>query len=92
MNISLTKELEELVTTKVASGRYHSASEVVREGLRLLEEHDLLRQARIEQLRKDIQVGIDQLDRGEGKAYDDVSLGQLFDDLKVKGKERLSRN
>ncbi len=40
MNVSLTPELEEFVAGKVESGRYTSASEVVREALRLLEEHD----------------------------------------------------
>jgi antitoxin ParD1/3/4 len=38
MNVSLTPELEKLVTRKVQSGLYQSASEVVREGLRLLED------------------------------------------------------
>ena len=42
MNVSLTKELEQLVNEKVKSGRYLSASEVVREALRLLEERDRL--------------------------------------------------
>jgi antitoxin ParD1/3/4 len=40
MNVSLTAELEKFVSAKVDSGRYSSASEVVREALRLLEEHD----------------------------------------------------
>ncbi len=40
MNVSLTPELEELVRHKVQSGRYLSASEVMREALRLLEERD----------------------------------------------------
>jgi len=40
MNVSLTPELENFVSAKVDSGRYNSASEVVREALRLLEEHD----------------------------------------------------
>jgi antitoxin ParD1/3/4 len=43
MNVSLTSELEEFVAGKVKSGRYSSASEVVREALRLLEEHDRTR-------------------------------------------------
>lgn len=59
MNISLTPELEKLVQDKVKSGRYHSASEVVREGLRLLEEQDLLRQVKLQKLREEIQKGID---------------------------------
>ena len=40
MNVSLTPELEKFVSTKVSTGRYNSASEVVREALRLLEEND----------------------------------------------------
>ena len=59
MNISLTPELEKLVQDKVKSGMYHSASEVVREGLRLLEEQDLLRQVKLQKLRAEIQKGID---------------------------------
>jgi len=59
LNVSLTPQLEELVRTKVASGMYNSASEVVREALRLLDEHDQIRLKRLESLRKDIQDGID---------------------------------
>ena len=66
MNVSLTPELEELVAQKVQSGRYQSASEVIREGLRLLEDHDRLRAAQLGEVRRKLQVGLDQLDRGEG--------------------------
>ena len=40
MNISLTPHLEEMIRAKIASASYNSASEVVREALRLLEEED----------------------------------------------------
>lgn len=60
MNISLTPELELFVTRKVESGMYQTASEVVRDGLRLLREHDDLHQSRLETLRKEIAVGIEQ--------------------------------
>jgi len=66
MNISLTPELERIVDDKVKSGRYASASEVIREGLRLLEEHDALKQQRLAEVRNKIDRGIEQLDRGEG--------------------------
>lgn len=66
MNVSLTPELEQLVTEKVESGRYTSASEVIREALRLLEEHDQLKQQRLAQVREKIDRGLQQLDAGEG--------------------------
>ena len=65
MNISLTEELEELVQRKVESGRYTSASEVVRAGLRLLEQEDELRETRLAAVRAEVQAGIDQAERGE---------------------------
>ena len=52
MNVNLTPQLEALVRQKVESGLYGSASEVVREALRLLDEQDRLRAARLEQLRE----------------------------------------
>ena len=66
MNVSLTPELEKLVQEKVKTGRYNSASEVVREALRLLEEQDQLRALRLEEVRKKIAEGLEALDRGEG--------------------------
>ena len=66
MNVSLTPELEKFVTSKVESGLYQSASEVIREGLRLLDDHDRLRQLHFNEVRNKIQTGLDQLDRGEG--------------------------
>lgn len=70
MNISLTPELEQLIHQKLTSGRYQSASEVVREALRLLEERDQLRALRLEELRSEIRVGIEQADRGETAPLD----------------------
>ncbi|MDX2241563.1 MAG: type II toxin-antitoxin system ParD family antitoxin [Leptolyngbyaceae cyanobacterium bins.302] len=58
MNVSLTPELEKYINDKVASGLYHSASEVIREGLRLLKDQDALREIRLNELRQQIQVGI----------------------------------
>jgi antitoxin ParD1/3/4 len=66
MNVHLTPELEALVQTKVKSGRYNSASEVVREALRLLEERDTLFDLRKEAIRQKIDAGWESLRRGEG--------------------------
>ena len=59
MHISLTSQLEKVVKEKVASGLYNSASEVVSEALRLLDDHDRLQQIKLERLRNDIQEGVD---------------------------------
>jgi len=59
MNINLTPQLEDLVRQKVASGLYTSASEVVREALRLMDEKDRLMGAKLDQLRQDIREGLD---------------------------------
>ncbi|HEV8041091.1 MAG TPA: type II toxin-antitoxin system ParD family antitoxin [Bryobacteraceae bacterium] len=66
MNVHLTPELEQLVHKKVKTGRYNSASEVVREALRLLEEYDGLRATQFGELRRRIDAGLASLDRGEG--------------------------
>jgi antitoxin ParD1/3/4 len=65
LNINLTPELENMVRQKVAGGLYNSASEVVREALRLMEAQDQLHAVRLEQLRQDIQEGLDSGSAGE---------------------------
>ena len=67
MNVNLTPQLEELVRAKVNSGLYTSASEVVREALRLMQEQDELRAVRLEELRREIRRG---LESGPGEAGD----------------------
>jgi antitoxin ParD1/3/4 len=58
LNVNLTPKLEGLIRQKVSSGRYNSASEVVREALRLMEAEDQLRAAKLQQLRHDIHEGL----------------------------------
>lgn len=65
MNVSLTTELEKFVTAKVESGRYNSASEVVREALRLLEEHDQARSVRLAGFNQELGRRLDALDQGQ---------------------------
>ncbi len=65
MNVSLTPELENLVNEKVKSGLYNSASEVIRESLRLLQEQDLLKEIRRNELRREIMLGVEQIRNGE---------------------------
>lgn len=65
MNVSLTPELEKFVTDKVASGRYTSASEVVREALRLLEREEKSRKEQLEEFNRELRRRIESADRGE---------------------------
>lgn len=65
MNVSLTPELDKFVAGKVESGRYTSASEVVREALRLLEEHDCARNTQIAAFNHELSARLVSLDRGE---------------------------
>jgi len=64
-NIALTPHFDRFVQSKVESGRYQSASEVVRDGLRLLEEREEQRQQSIGRMRQEIEVGWQQSERGE---------------------------
>ena len=65
MNVSLTKELEEFVRRGVESGRYRSATEVIRAGFRLLEREDDFRDTRLAAIRARVEEGIAQAERGE---------------------------
>ncbi len=65
MNVSLTTELKEMVEEKVKSGLYQTASEVVRDALRLLKEHDRERDMKLKALRREIAIGIKQAERGQ---------------------------
>ena len=65
MNVSLTPELERFVGAKVKSGRYNSASEVIREALRLLEEHEATRAAQLAEFNQQLGRRLAALDRRE---------------------------
>jgi len=80
MDISLTPELEQLIQDKVKSGRYLSASEVLREGLRLLDERDRLDEPSLAELKEKIREGIEELERGEGIDGEEV-FAELEEDI-----------
>ena len=88
MNVSLTPELEKLVAEKVASGLYTSASEVVREALRLLAESDRQPALRVHELREHIAKGL--ASAKAGRLTDGPAFGrQLLEKLgKLEGKRR----
>jgi len=65
MNISLTPDLEHYIQEKVNSGLYTSASEVVRESLRLLHTYEDLQKQRLDQMNAAIEIGLNQLQDGK---------------------------
>ena len=92
MNVSLTPELEKLVNDKVKSGRYNSASEVVREGLRLLQDQDELNRIRRDELRREIMLGVEQIRNGQYTTLEtDEDYANFFEGIKKRGREKLKQ-
>lgn len=75
MNVSLTPELEKIVALKVESGMYNSASEVVREGIRLLQQRDEMREMKLAALRRDIEEGVKASEEGRVRNGSEVMAG-----------------
>lgn len=84
-NINLTDRLDRFIETEVGSGRYGNASEVVREGLRLMERRKLEDRAKLKWLRGAVKEGLEQIDRGEFVEL--RSLDELEQHIDQLGKE-----
>ncbi len=78
------KHFEDLIDELIKSGRYASASEVICDGLGLLEDRELLRAAKIEALRAEIQKG---LDSGPGREFDGKTLAE---EIKARGRQEMA--
>ena len=76
-NINLTEHFDHFVEHQLSSGRYSNASEIVREALRLLEEQEQERGAKLKALRQAAKHGFDEIDQGKG--------------IVLKGKKAISR-
>jgi antitoxin ParD1/3/4 len=85
MNVSLTPELEQFVTERVRTSMYQTASEVVREGLRLLKERD----DELRQLRAAVRAGFEVIERVGFEEFDDATTVKLARDIKTRGRRRL---
>jgi antitoxin ParD1/3/4 len=64
-NVNLTKHWDEFIESGITSGRFSNASEVVREGLRLLEQREAEEKAKLEWLRAAVKEGFDDIERGD---------------------------
>ena len=71
-NVVLTKRQEKLIETLVESGRYQNASEVLRDGLRLVEQREAEESAKLTVLREAARVGFAALDRGAFKEFESI--------------------
>jgi antitoxin ParD1/3/4 len=87
-NVNLTDHFDRFIASGIASGRFSNASEVVREGLRLLEQRERENQAKLEWLRTSANEGFDALDRGDyadlhSEEELDSFLGQIYKEVSV---------
>lgn len=82
ISVSLPPELEKQVRQRVESGRYGSASEVIREALRLFETYEQVKTARLDALRKDISQGFNEVKNGQAREID-------FESVKQQGRQLL---
>jgi antitoxin ParD1/3/4 len=85
MTIEIPADLQQFVHNAIDAGSYKNEAEVVGQALRLLQE----RQQRIEELRREIQPALEQLDRSEGIELDDAGLDAFFEDVKARGRAEL---
>ncbi|MET0221599.1 MAG: type II toxin-antitoxin system ParD family antitoxin [Tardiphaga sp.] len=79
---TIGKHYEEFIRGLVESGRYSTASEVMREGLRLVEEKEEQRKIKLEALRAAIREGLD-------GPFEDIDPSELISRVKARGRERL---
>lgn len=91
-NIHLTDHFDDFVAQQVSSGRYSNASEIVRDALRLLEEQEQERDAKLKALRLAAKAGFDELDQGEGIVLrDKKAIGQFVRQIETEMMGRRKR-
>ena len=88
MDVLLAPELNQFVAEKVAGGLYASPNEVISEALRVLKKQDELRQSRLDNLKQEIQKGLDQSEQGEVLNFDSTS--EILSHNKAETAKRLS--
>lgn len=84
-NVVLTDRQASFVEQLVSSGRYQNASEVLREGLRLMEQREAEEAARLVALRNAVQVGVSDVDAGRFTVFDSsTALGTHLESIAAK--------
>ena len=90
MDISINEQNSEWLRQKVESGKFASADEVLELARELFDERDEALAKELEDVRRSIDIGIQQLSNGEYTEYTDETLHELFDDIRRRGRERLA--
>jgi antitoxin ParD1/3/4 len=88
MELAVSPDLEQIVREKVESGHYASTDEVLREALQLLDDRDRLRAWKLEELRKEVAVGIQEAEQGLVAPLDmEAVRARVAERLRGQGKE-----
>ena len=89
MTVHLSPEQEEIIKRTIEAGRYNVPQEAFDAAMRLLEEDEIVREFRLNRLRRDIDQGIQQVDRGEVKSFDpDEMKRRLRENLPKKNRPK----
>ena len=88
-NVFLSEQFDSFIASGIEEGRYSNASEVVREGLRLLQQRDAEDRAKIEWLRGAAQEAIQSLDHGEGRSF--ASMDDMADHIRGRARKAAAR-
>jgi antitoxin ParD1/3/4 len=85
MNVSLTSELDSWVHGKVKRGFYNSASEVIRESLRLLKDRDQQKEILLAELKSELRLGLKQIETGLSEEFTEKTVAGI----KSSGRKKL---
>jgi antitoxin ParD1/3/4 len=84
MQVNVTGKYEKFIAERMAQGDYDSPVQIVVEGLRLLGEQEMSRLLKMQLLQRDIQKGLDELERGQGTPLDIEAIIQSCEAKKNK--------
>jgi antitoxin ParD1/3/4 len=85
-NISLTPEQDAFIDEMLKAGEYANASEAVRDAIRTLQQRRAVEALKLERLRRSIDAGLADLERGEYEEVDDADLEDWLDRLVEPGR------
>lgn len=90
LHISLPESLRRFVESQLGNGAFQDASDYVRSLIEADQERNALGPEELEELRRQVAVGVEQLERGESTTYDDTTINLLLEEIETRGKARLA--